>query len=178
MAERIYRYRDFDILIDVKPLEGAGGNPIHRFLAGYLCHVHLSGKAGQPDLPSLALPDKGARLFVDEQEAVIVACCAGEAAIDATLAKTVDDYDALHPGKCLPISADHRPYHNSRVLGTDSERRLSTTAYGYSVQHGGYANFDVVMCAGSAGPGRPRSIGRLGAAACTIQSQHEQANLG
>jgi hypothetical protein len=25
---------------------------------------------------------------------------------------------------------------------------------------------------------QPRSIGRLGAVACTIQSQHEQANLG
>ena len=95
MAERIYRYRDFDIAINVKPLEGASGSPVTRFLAGYLCHVHLRGKAGQPDLPSLTLLDRGARLFVGEQEAVFAACCAGEAAIDtAALTTTVEDIAA------------------------------------------------------------------------------------
>lgn len=82
VAERIYRYRDFDIEIDVRPLEGAGASPVGRILAGYLCHVRLSGKAGQPDLPSLALLDRGTRLFGEEQDAVIAGCCAGEAAID------------------------------------------------------------------------------------------------
>lgn len=85
MAERIYRYRDFDIVINVKPLEGATGHPVTRFLAGYLCHVHLHAKTGQPDLPSLTLLDKGARLFVEEQDAIIAGCCAGEAAINAAV---------------------------------------------------------------------------------------------
>ncbi|WP_250479984.1 MULTISPECIES: hypothetical protein [unclassified Caballeronia] len=94
MTERIYRYRDFDIEINVKPLEGAGGSPVNRFLAGYLCHVHLRGRAGHSDLPSLTLLNRGACLFVDQQDAAIAACRAGEAAIDATLAKIAEDIAA------------------------------------------------------------------------------------
>lgn len=87
MAERIYRYRGFDVRIDVRPLQGVDDTG-HTIVAGYRCHVRLAGKADQSDLPPLALLDRGARLFCDEQDAVIAGCRAGEAVVDATFAST------------------------------------------------------------------------------------------
>jgi hypothetical protein len=92
MTGIIYRYRDFNIEINLSPQRTAfpphptDGEPGHTALPRYACEVRLSGRAGQSDLPSLAVLDNCNRLFTDEQDAVIAGCCAAEAAINSAIA--------------------------------------------------------------------------------------------
>jgi hypothetical protein len=86
VTERIYLYRNFEIAITAKPLS-ASSHAVALFRTCYICHVRLSSVDGRQHLPSLALLDSGAHLFDNEQDAVIAGRCAGEAAINAALAR-------------------------------------------------------------------------------------------
>jgi hypothetical protein len=95
MNKGIYRYRGFDITIDVRPFGTPDPCCDFRFTGGYLCHVRLCGMNGHPDLPALSLLDENGFLFTSELDASVKGCLAGEAAVNAALAE--ETARTMHP---------------------------------------------------------------------------------